>query len=232
MKNYVVKPVCFFALVCVCSFAYAQESVSEMSRPYAYGQWHVKLRKADALNKPEFLFNPNYLIANFYAPDSKEVVKEKKFKLNLQLSKLLLLDENSEEMEVISPIKKIEFIKQEGVNEPVLFERGFSQVNELTTDNFYQVLVSGKAYLLLDTKFAEVKEFAYGGTPEIRIDKVLSYYGAYGGSTIKITKLENVVELMSDKLKEISDYIKQEKIKVKSRSDLEKLFTYYNNLPR
>jgi hypothetical protein len=152
------------------------------------------------------------------------------FRLNLQYNKLFFRDNNNEEMEVISPVKRIEFIKQEGNNTAVLFERGFAPVDKLTADNFYQVLVSGKASLLLDTKFEETKDFAYGGTPEISINKVKNYYGATGNSIVKLAKPENIIQLFADKSKEVSDYIKQEKIKVKNQEDLEKVFTFYNTL--
>ena len=229
MKQYLQKTF-FIVLIFLgaTSFIYGQdETVSELSRQYAIGQWHVRLKKAEGENKTEYLFNPGYLLANFQAPDSKEIIKDKRFRLNLRTSKLFFQNENNEEMEVVSPIKKIEFIPQEGNTSTVIFERGFSPA-----DKFYQVLVSGKASLLLDTKFVEGKDFAYGGTAETHIDKETEYYGASGTTTVKLSKTEAILQLMTDKTQEITDYIKKEKIKVKNTDDLVKVFTYYNSIAK
>jgi hypothetical protein len=49
-------------------------------------------------------------------------------------------------------------------------------------------------------------------------------------SYVRLTKAENILELLSDKSKEITAYIQRENIKVKKQSDLAKVFAYYNSL--
>jgi hypothetical protein len=68
--------------------------------------------------------------------------------------------------------------------------------------------------------------------PVTEVNKLENYYGSNGRTTLRITKPEDIVELMPDKSKEISAYIQQEKIKTRKQSDLIKVFTYYNSLAK
>jgi hypothetical protein len=132
----------------------------------------------------------------------------------------------------LNPIKSITFVVQEDNKIPATFEKGFPAVGKLTEDNFYQVLVPGKISLLLDTKFLEVTRMQVPTGPVTEVNKLENYYGSNGRTTLRITKPEDIVELMPDKSKEISAYIQQEKIKTRKQSDLIKVFTYYNSLAK
>jgi peptide chain release factor 1 len=90
---------------------------------------------------------------------------------------------------------------------------------------------NGYVPLTIDTKFLEVNRIDYpSGVPIKTTDKLVNYYGSLGAAITKLTKAENIVELMADKSKEITAYIQRENIKVKKQSDLEKVFAYYNSL--
>lgn len=193
-------------------------------------KWNAAVRKQTEQIKPAYLFKENYLLADIFTPSGK-IFTGNKFKLDLQDNKLYFLDSADEEMEVVSPVKKVLFIEQEGNRDAVSFEKGFPPIDKLNENNFYQVLLSGKASLLLDTKFSEVDyiEFPSGHSAK-RTDKVLSYYGNVGTVIIRLSKTENITELFPDKSKEIAAFIQRENIKVRKQSDLEKVFTYYNNL--
>lgn len=193
-------------------------------------KWIAALRKKTEDIKPAYLFRENYLVADI-STTTGWVLKGNKFKLDLQDNKLYFLDSANEEMEVVNPVKKIVFIEQEGNSTAVSFEKGFPRIDKLNENNFYQVLVSGKASLLLDTKFVEVSQIEYpSGLNVKRTDKLLNYYGSVGPTIIRLAKTENITELFSDKSKEIAAFIQRENIKVRKQSDLEKVFTYYNSL--
>lgn len=111
----------------------------------------------------------------------------------------------------------------------IFFEKGFPPVDKLTADNYYQVLAGGKASLLLDTKFEEISYKEYNSaTTTKRIDKLNSYYGFFNNTIRRLLKPEDVLLLLQNKTKEISELIKKENLKVKKQADLEKIFTYYN----
>ena len=192
------------------------------------GNGNPLLTKKAASGEAAHLFNANYLDAVIYTRDSEKPIKGNKFKLNLQQNRLFFLDKNGEEMEVSSPVTRVEFA---GNGSPTIFERGFPSVDKLTSDNFYQVLVEGKAVLLTDTKFEEVEYKVYNSaTTAKRIDKLVGFYGATGNKIVRITKAEDVLLLLGDKTQQLSDYFKQENIKIKKQSDLEKVFKYYNSI--
>jgi hypothetical protein len=193
-------------------------------------KWIAALRKRTDEIKPAYLFKEGYLLAELTSPTGKIITKNK-FKLDMQDNRLYFLDSASEEMEVVNPVKKIIFVEQEGNNAAVSFEKGFPPIDKLNENNFYQVIVPGKALLLLDTKFNEVSRIEYPSGISVKTtEKLLNYYGSLGAVMVRITKAENVLELLSDKSKEIAAYMQRENIKVKKQSDLAKVFTYYNSL--
>ena len=138
------------------------------------------------------------------------------------------MEADGSDMEVVSPIYRIEFEMPNGTT--TVFEKGFDVVDNLNQNNFYQVLVDGKAKLLLDTKFATETKMVYGTGAVTTTDKLINYYGAFGTKIIKVSKEENILSLMDDKVAEMTAFIKKEKTKFKRQADLEKLFNYYNQL--
>lgn len=190
----------------------------------------VLLKKA-AAGETVHLFKPGYTTAILYLAGNGKPLMGNRFKLNLQQNRLFFMDANGEEMEVTSPVKSIEFIGDPGKNNNTVFEKGFPPIDKLTADNYYQVLVTGKAGLLMDTKFAEVEYKEYNSaTTSIRIDRLVIFYGVAAGKMQRLSKAEDILLLLGDKTREVSDYIKKENLKIKKQVDLEKLFRYYNGL--
>jgi hypothetical protein len=171
-----------------------------------------------------YLFHPDYLKASLYTRAGK-LKSDAKYKLLLQLNRLFYQEADGSDMEVISPIYRIEFEMPNGV-----CDKGFDVVENLNQNNFYQVLSDGNVKLLMDTKFATETKMVYGTGAVTTTDKLLNYYGAVGTKIIKVTKEEHALSLMSDKSAEVAAFIKKEKTKFKKQADLEKLFNYYNTL--
>jgi hypothetical protein len=218
--------VCIFCLMTVSAASYGQLNYSMTT--LSDGNGNPLMTKKAASGETAHLFNANYLDAVIYIKDNEKPIRGNKFKLNLQQNRLFFLDKDGDEMEVASPITRIEFT---GDAAPTVFERGFPPIDKLNSDHFYQVLIEGKAVLLVDTKFEEVEYKVYNSaTTAKRIDKLVSFYGATGNKIVRITKPEDVLLLLGDKTKQMSDYFKQENIKVKKQADLEKVFKYYNSI--
>jgi hypothetical protein len=195
------------------------------------GNGNPLMSKKAAPAEGAYLFNKNYLPGVLYLDEIHKPVTGSKFKLNLQDNKLYFMDAAGTEMEVGSTVKRIAFTGAGANGTDVVFEKGFPAIDRLTMDNFYQVLIPGKALLLMDTKFAEVeyKEFNSATTAR-RTDKLVSYYGVLGNRIVRLSKPEDVLLLLADKTKPVSDFMKQENSKVKKQADLEKIFSYYNGL--
>ena len=225
MKQYIVKIFSSFCfIICIVPFIYGQTAAS-LNGSY---RWVPMVLKATDVN-PSFLFSKEYLLADIVSNKGKAIAGNK-FRLNLQDSKLYYLDSTNEEMEVLNPIKRISFVLQEGNKSVATFEKGFPPIGKLAEDNFYQVLVGGKISLLLDTKFIEVTRIQVPVGPVKEVNRLENYYGTNGTVIVHITKPEEIVQLMPDKAKEITDYIQKEKIKIRKQSDLIKVFTYCKDL--
>ena len=183
--------------------------------------------KSASIENASYLFHPDYLKASLYTRAGK-LKSDAKYKLILQENRLFYMEADGSDMEVVSPIYRIEFEMPNGTT--TVFEKGFDVVDNLNQNNFYQVLVDGKAKLLLDTKFATDTKMVYGTGAVTTTDKLINYYGAFGTKIIKVSKEENILSLMDDKVAEMTAFIKKEKTKFKRQADLEKLFNYYNQL--
>ena len=154
------------------------------------------------------------------------LITGKNVKLNLQDNTVYYLDNNGSEFETISKIKRIEFIESKAV-----FENGFPSVENQNAQTYYQVLIKGNASLLLCTKFSEGEYKPYNATVSIkRIDKVFEFYGVSSKAISKLTGQNDVLVVLSDKTKEVANFILDKKIKCKKKSDFEDVIKYYNSL--
>lgn len=209
---------------CITSVTYSQTAVTLNDNARS----NATILKATDVNSA-FLFSKEYLLADIVLTNGK-IILGNKIRLNLQDNKLYYSIGPDEEMEVSMPVKQIIFAVQEGNKTLTTFTTGFPPVGKLTKNNFYQELATGKVPLLLDTKFLQTTRVQVPVGPVTETTKLENYYGSNGSVTVKITKPEDLTEIMADKLKEVTDYIQQEKLKLKKQSDLVKLFTYYNGL--
>jgi hypothetical protein len=213
------------ASVLVCKAMMAQEVGTRIFLKDANG---LDIRsKSATIENTSYLFHPDYLKASLYTRIGK-LKSDAKYKLILQENRLFYLEADGSDMEVVSPIYRIEFEMPNG--SVTVFEKGFDVVENLNQNNFYQVLSDGNLKLLMDTKFATETKMVYGTGAVTTTDKLFNYFGAVGTKIIKVTKEEHALSLMSDKSAEVAAFIKKEKTKFKKQADLEKLFNYYNQL--
>lgn len=189
----------------------------------------ISTKKVIADIKPVYLFNENYLDADLVS--NGNIILGKKVRLDLLDNKLYYLD-NSVEMEVMNPVQTVIFkMPADNPDEStVVFSKGYPQVDKLDENNYYRVLVSGKASLLLDTKFKEMDRLVMGDGMVRSTDKIVTYYGSIGRKIVRLQKTEDLADLFSDRSKEIKEFTAKENIKVKKQADLQKVFTYYNKL--
>ncbi len=222
--NKVIFSTCF---VLICCLVNAQDTGGRIFLKDANG---IDLRSAAAsIDNANYLFHPDYLKARLFTKEGK-LLSDVKYKLLLQDSRLFYLGSDGSDMEVISPIIRVEFDMPNGT--VTVFEKGFQPVGNLNENNFYQVLTEGKAKLLLDTKFVTETKQVYGTGAVTTTDKILNYYGVIDGKILNLSNADQLLTLMADKKEEINAYLKKEKVKFKKQADLEKLFNYYNQLAK
>ena len=201
----------FTSLVLLCTIVMAQEGGTRIFLRDANG---LDIKSTSApIENVNYLFHPDYLKASLYTRAGK-LKSDAKYKLLLQLNRLFYQEADGSDMEVISPIYRIEFEMPNG--SLTVFEKGFDVVENLNQNNFYQVLSDGNVKLLMDTKFATETKMVYGTGAVTTTDKLLNYYGAVGTKIIKVTKEEHALSLMSDKSAEVAAFIKKRKLSLKA----------------
>lgn len=213
----------------LCSITYIVFSQGQpATRIYLQEVNGTDIRVVEAsIERTAFLFHPEFLKAKLFSKAGK-IIADQKFKLDLQESRLYYSIDNGSQMQVVSPVNRIEFEQENG--QKTIFERGFPIIEKLNQNNFYEVLAEGKAWLLKDIKFIESTKIEYGAGETKSVEKLINYYGFINNTIIKISKIENILQLMADKSAEINVYLKQENIKPKKQADLEKVFKYYNSI--
>lgn len=152
-----------------------------------------------------------------------------KVKLNLKDHQVYYMDGATEKV-AVSAVKRIEFIDPKG-KANVVFENGYPSLEGNTVNSYYQVVLNGKATLLMGSKFFEsdFKPFNSAVVTK-RIEKVNQLYGYANQGISRLTKADDVVSVLADKSKEMSDYLTKQKLKFKKQSDFELTFAYYNTL--
>ena len=112
------------------------------------------------------------------------------------------------------------------------FQTGYPEIDNLNRNNFYQVLSDGKVTLLRSSikKINKIKNEMSGEVSsqfDIYEDHYL--YVKYEMKRVKKDK-EYILNLLSDKRKELETYITAQKINFKSIDSIKKLIDHYNSL--
>jgi hypothetical protein len=112
------------------------------------------------------------------------------------------------------------------------FQTGYPEIDNLSRNNFYQVLSDGTITLLRSSikKINKIKNEMSGEVSsqfDIYEDHYL--YVKYEMKRVKKDK-EYILNLLSDKRKELETYITAQKINFKSMDSIKKLIDYYNSL--
>lgn len=175
--------------------------------------------------KGSFFYNDDYINAKMYLANGTELINIK-VKLNLRDNNVYYLNNDGSEMEAVSKVKRIVFM-----DKGIVFENGFPAVNKQDQQTYYRVIISGKASLLILTNFveSEYKEFNSAITTK-QIDKVNEIFGVSPNAIARLKKTDDVLQLLSDKNKEVYNYIITNNLKCKKQPDYENVISYYNSL--
>lgn len=113
------------------------------------------------------------------------------------------------------------------------FRTGYPVIDNLTRSNFYQVLSDGKVEML-KSSVKKINKLKNDMTGELssQFDAYEDYYLyiKYEMKRLKKDK-EYILGLLSDKKKELNQYVIQQKINFKSIESIKKLIDYYNSFP-
>jgi len=161
----------------------------------------------------------------------------KKARMNLYDNTLIVLDDNGREQMVSGNISKIifELVTIDQSSKNVVFQKGFSAINELDSTTYYEVLDSGKLKLIKHYKVSFNDKRSYGEASMTRVfEKEQTFYIVLPGNIIRqIEKSkEDFLSALPDKRNEIEKYIDEKKIKCKKEKDWVDLVSYYNSIAK
>jgi hypothetical protein len=112
------------------------------------------------------------------------------------------------------------------------FQTGYPEIDNLSRNNFYQVLSDGKVTLLKSSikKINKIKNEMSGETSS-QFDMYEDHYlyVKYEMKRVKKDK-EYLLDLLADKRKELETYITTQKMNFKSMDSIKKLIDHYNSL--
>lgn len=164
---------------------------------------------------------------------SGEIYKDVQLKYDLVKDELLFQNSKGESMSFMKPVNKFTLFGLPGNESKVLqFSNGFKAVEGATAETFYQVLAVGETPLLkrIFKVVTETKSFNSASAVKT-FDQVQILFLVKNGVPVKIRKdKKSVLEALGDRDQLMEEYIKANKLNLKSEQGLVELVTYYNSL--
>jgi len=148
-------------------------------------------------------------------------------KYDIMNDKLIFQGEGGNMMYFTEPVSTFEILDI-GQSTSYKFINGLPITDGLNPSSFFQIIASGKLSLFKRVYKKITESTSYGSAT---INKSFNIYNSYyilqKENLIKISlNKKSLIGLIPDKEKEITEYLKKEKIDFKQDSDLNKLFNY------
>ena len=195
---------------------------------------HSLLKKYDPGISGSPFINDDWVPAKITLSKGKEI-GPLSVKLNIESNELYFLDSTGKELIAMEGlVKKVDclaYYSKDSIR--YVFKTGYPAIEEQNENYYYQVLTDGKIELLAkkfkyirttkDELSGEIsKDFIEGGT-------VLYVYANNSMQVFHPTK-SFISSLLKDKEKTVNIFIAKNNINLKKKTDLIKLFKYYNEL--
>jgi hypothetical protein len=154
-------------------------------------------------------------------------------RLDLHANELEVQVNNSKEIRAVSG-NQVRFFTIEGTERRIFMStRQFRSEDNL--QGFVELVQQGRLSLVEYGKLNIIKpsynEALGTGTKDIKIVKVTQYYVVRGNTLFHIgSSKKKLLEAMGDRADDVEKFIKTNDISLKSRTDLAKVFAYYNRL--
>jgi hypothetical protein len=179
-------------------------------------------------------FPADYSFAVIKSSDGKNYEKPR-VRLGLIDNTIYFIGDDSSEMMVGMPVKRIDFFKYiDGVQFPgYSFQAGFAAIDKQTDKTFYQVLDSGKVKLLkyLFVTYSDERPFNSAVTTRVFKTTETLYASLPDGQMVKFLKnKESVVNILADKRSQVEAFINSKGLKCKKEQEIITVFNYYNTL--
>ena len=179
-------------------------------------------------------FPADYSLANLFMQNGK-AYRGIKVKFNLNDNTLLYITSDNQEMILTTPVNKVVFTDTSlgGIVKDIVFENGFTSVDEQNNLTYYQVLDSGKVMLLKHTRvdYQDKKEYGSATITREFSPNDFWYLRLPDGSMKKVEKgKEAILLLLPSHKAEMSKFIDANNLKCRKESDWEKIIASYNSI--
>jgi hypothetical protein len=153
-------------------------------------------------------------------------------RLNLLETQVNYIDEKQVEMIATTPISEV--VLWDTINNHhhrFVFSK-YIETTDKPEKDFYELLQAGKVELYKQYKKRMMESKPYGSaTVEQYIKTDVRYFVLIGGKWVKIKKVKELSDLLTDKKNEIRKFIDDKKITKDSEENFEAIVAYYNGLP-
>lgn len=154
-------------------------------------------------------------------------------KYDLVKNEPLFQNSNGEVMTFVNPVRQFTLTgAANSEKSDLLFRNGFKAADGGTAETFYQVLSEGETPLLKKVVKVVDETKAFNSATAVKtFQQVQMYFLVKDGLPLKVRKEKKVIlEALGDHSPELEDYIKTNKLNLKSEPALVSLVTYYNSL--
>lgn len=132
-------------------------------------------------------------------------------------------------------VKSFSIIKPNQISQNYISTLEFVDNYDKTKPSFFEILIDGKTKLLEYTKINIQKpdyvEAFNTGSKDTRITKEKQLFINKGKEVLRFNaNKKELYELMADKKMVVEKYVKDNNLSIKDRSDLKKIFEYYNSI--
>lgn len=163
---------------------------------------------------------------------SDKQYKNVRLKIDLLANTVHFLDDKEKEFTVTMPIKQVVLTDASANNYRFDHSSALANISNVEKNKWYLWLATGTASLYKEFE-KDLTEFrGYGSaTTEQRIKTREQYVIVYNNSLLEVKKIKDVPSLLTDKKKELEDYLKTKDDQKASIDDrMVKLIEYYNSL--
>lgn len=153
-------------------------------------------------------------------------------RLNLLESQVNYIDEKQLEMIATTPIREVVLWDTINNNHYRFVFSDYIETTDKPEKDFYELLQAGKVELYKQYKKSILESKPYGSaTVEQSIKTELRYFVLSSGKWVRIKKIKELTDLLTDKKNEIRKFVEDKKLTKDSAANFEVIVAYYNTLP-
>ena len=152
-------------------------------------------------------------------------------RINLLESQVNYIDEKQIEMIATTPISEVVLWDTINNNHHRFVFSDYLETTDKPEKDFYELLQTGKAELYKQYKKKLLEDRPYGSaTTEQSIKTELRYFVLFSGKWVRLRKIKELTDILSDKQNEIQKFVADKKLTKDSEANFEAIIAYYNGL--